>query len=549
MRHFTFVAAMILTAPAAAQTTAFVGVTVVPADRERVIENQTVIVRDRIVAMGPAAKIAVPPEAVRIDGAGKFLMPGIAEMHAHLPDDHQLPEAAEQMLALLVANGVTTARGVQGAPNQPALRDRVARGELLGPRLFVYGPALDGSTVKTPEDGVRLVGEYHRAGYDGLKIHEGLNLATYQAIVREAKKLKMPFAGHVPNEVGLRRALAAGQKSIEHLDGFLEALGGDDVAAEGPGRTQVSVTSYVALGSVDEKKLADLVAATKRAGAVVTPTMAIWRTLFGDLDLAALRQLPELQYLDPRQAEGSLKYGEARLKKLPPAEALQKLARLRNATLAALAKAHLVVMGSDAPQVFSVPGFSLRHETEAMVKAGLTPWQVVEAGTVAVARYFGVEKDSGTVAVGKRADLILADANPLADVANIFRTSGVMVNGRWLPRAELDAKLAEIARGLRYPSAAEIKDLPIPTAEAAALTGSYSFKGDKISVALVNGALMLTAHDPKGDRTLRLRSQGGGVYLMPEVKAKVSFELRDGRAVALIANQGGGQIKALRIAP
>ena len=127
-------------------------------------------------------------------------------------------------MKLFVASGVTTVRGVLGAPNQLAMRDRIRKGELLGPQLFVYGPPLHGDPVKTPEVGVQKVKEFKQAGYDGIKIQEGLSLDSYQAIAREAKRLRFPFGGHVPNDVGLERALAAGQKSIEHLDGYLEAL-------------------------------------------------------------------------------------------------------------------------------------------------------------------------------------------------------------------------------------------------------------------------------------------------------------------------------------
>jgi hypothetical protein len=121
--------------------------------------------------------------------------------------------------------------GVQGASQQPGLPDRIARGELLGPRLFVFGPQFWGKEI-TPEEGARRVREYKQAGFDGLKVSEELTLATYQAIARAARQEKMPLAGHVPNAVGLERALAAGQKSIEHLDGYVEALAGDDLAAK-----------------------------------------------------------------------------------------------------------------------------------------------------------------------------------------------------------------------------------------------------------------------------------------------------------------------------
>jgi imidazolonepropionase-like amidohydrolase len=543
-----------VTAPAGSRTavneakvTAFVAVTVVPCDRKRVIEDQTVLVRDaRIVEIGPSAKVAVPPNATRVDGRGKYLMPGIAEMHAHLPDPN-FPEENSQ-LQLYVANGVTTVRGVWGAPNHLVLRDRIERGELLGPRLFVYGPAMNGRSTPTPEVGTAQVREYEQAGYDGLKIHEGLSLATFEAIARAAKQAGIPFAGHVPNDVGVERALAAGQRSIEHLDGYVEALEGSEPqkaqgAAE-PSKTPVGLDSSVALDRIDEKRIAALVTATRRAGAVVVPTMVVWRTLFGDAKLASLRELPELAYVPATDVEQWVNEKTEEDEHAPPQEQLRKLMALRDRLLKAFADAGLVMLGSDAPQSFSVPGFSLRNEMRAMVEAGMTPWQVVEAATVAPARFLGREAEFGTVEVGKRADLILVDGNPLDDVANVFRSSGVMLRGRWLLKSELDAMLAEVARGAR----AGVKDLAVPEEEARRLAGLYEIPKMhlKIEVELDKGALFLLAPGPKRTRKLRLRSQGDGSYRVLEIATKVTFEIQGGRSVAMVISQRGSTIQAER---
>jgi hypothetical protein len=550
------VAAGVLGMPVAAVgqgSTAFLGVSVVRVDgKPRVLPDQTVVVRaGRIVAAGPAASTKLPAGVIRVDGKGKFLMPGIAEMHGHLPGDDAPPEVGEQWMKLFVANGVTTVRGVLGAGNQLGMRERIRKGELLGPQLFVYGPPLHGDLVKTPEVGVQKVKEFKQAGYDGIKIQEGLSLDSYQAIAREAKRLRFPFGGHVPNDVGLERALAAGQQSIEHLDGYLEALAppGSPSATE-PGKGPFINGRSPALDHLDEGRIPALVAATRKARAMVVPTMSLWKTLMVGAPLAELQKRPELVYFAPRVVDDWIRAQREAEKDPPPADRVRKLLTLRDRVLVALAaEPDLVMLGSDSPQRFSVPGFSLHHEVRAMVQAGMTPAQIVYAGTLAPARYLGKEKDFGTVQVGKRADLILAEANPLDDPANMFRTAGVVVNGRWLPRRELDGMLVEIENALRFPPAAEIKDLPIPTGEAAALAGRYSHEKIDVTVASKDGKLTLTAHDPKGDRTERMRSQGGGVYLIPEVKAKIQFEMKDGRAAALIGSQGGAQFRAARVGP
>jgi imidazolonepropionase-like amidohydrolase len=528
------------------KVTAFVGVTVVPCDRNRLIEDQTVLVRDaRIVDIGPSAKVSVPAGAMRVEGRGKFLMPGIVEMHGHLPDPN-FPEENSQ-LPLYVANGVTTVRGVWGAPNHLVLRDRIDRGELIGPRLVVYGPAMTGQSTPTPEVGTAQVREYKSAGYDGLKIHEGLSLATFEAIARAAKQVDMPFAGHVPNDVGVERALLAGQKSIEHLDGYVEAFERSDPQKDGaaePAKTPVGLGSSVVLDRIDESRIPALIDATRRAGAVVVPTMVVWRTLFGDAKLASLRTLPELAYVPATDIEQWVEEKTQGDEHAPPESQLRRLMALRDRLLKQFADAGLVVLGSDAPQSFSVPGFSLRNEMQVMVKAGMTPWQVLEAATIAPARFFGREKEFGTIELGKRADLILADGNPLDDVANVFRSSGVMLRGRWLPRSELDAMLAEVARA----AAAGVKDLAVSDEEARRLAGSYEIPKLRLKIQIESekGALFVVAPSPKGARRLRLRSQGDGSYRVLEIAAKVTFEIHEGRAVAMILSQRGAELRAER---
>ncbi|MGH7700482.1 MAG: amidohydrolase family protein, partial [Gemmatimonadales bacterium] len=316
---------------------------------------------------------------------------------------------------------------MQGHPAALALRDRIARGDLLGPRLWVAGPQLSGNAVPSVADARRLVPEQKAAGYDLLKIQEGLSRAVYDTIAATAKRLGISFAGHVPNDVGLLRALAAGQKSIDHLDNYVETLGGPD--------------------SADAGRIDALVAATRTAGAWAVPTMALWETfLVGQPD--TLAALPELRYVPSQwRANWARQLGNMRSNN-PDVEAGGRVAGLRRQILKALAQGGVrIVLGTDSPQIFSVPGFSIHREVRVMRAAGLTPFQILESGTRRVAEYFGAEDDFGTVSAGRRADLILLEANPLEDVGNVGRRAGVMVAGRWLPEAEIQARLARIAEG------------------------------------------------------------------------------------------------------
>jgi imidazolonepropionase-like amidohydrolase len=400
---------------------AFVDVTVLPMDGERVLEHQTVIVRDgRIVDMGAAAGVRVPDGATRVAGAGKYLMPGLTEMHGHLPNPGAANAPAgivETVLFLYVANGVTSVRGMQGNRGHLELRDRIARGEVLGPRLWVPGPALTGNSAPAPADGRRAVEQQHAAGVDHLKIHEGLSGETYDTIVATAKRLGLEFGGHVPNAVGVRRALAAGQKSIDHLDNY-----GDELEA-------------------DSTALPELVRATRAAGTWTVPTMALWEVFLRAEPVESLLARPELRYV-PQQWVANWRQAVAGN---PPAVGRGTIV-LRRRILRALRDAGAdIALGTDSPQLFSVPGFSIHREMRVMREVGFTPFEVLAAGTRNVARYYRSETDFGTVAPGRRADLLLLEANPLTDLDNVAHRAGVMVAGRWIPEAEIQARLAQIA--------------------------------------------------------------------------------------------------------
>jgi len=408
---------------------AFVDVNVIPMNRDGVLDRQTVIVRgNRIAEIGPAAQVRVPSVAVTVDGRGKYLMPGFAEMHGHFPNPNAGPELTETVFFLYVANGVTTVRGMQGNVAHLELKARIARGELLGPRLWVPGPALGGNAAPTPEAGRRLVEEQQAAGFDHLKIQEGLARETYDTIVATAKRLGIRFAGHVPDAVGVYHVLESGQASIDHLDNYVETVGGPD--------------------SADDRRIAQVVAATCAAHAWTIPTLALWETFLGTEDSAALAARPELRYVPQAwRANWAQQLSQMRRNAQPAEKRLITLA-LRRRILKALQTAGCpIAFGTDSPQLYSVPGFSIHREMRSMTAAGLTPQQILSEGTRQVARYFGAEQEFGSVAAGQRADLLLLTGNPLSDLANVARRAGVMVNGRWLPETEIQARLERIAAG------------------------------------------------------------------------------------------------------
>jgi imidazolonepropionase-like amidohydrolase len=440
MRHAlrtlsSFVVLASIASPCAArsqepQAIAFVGASVIPMDRERVLENHTVIVRgDRIVEVGPAASVRVPAGAQRVEARGKFIIPGLAEMHGHVPPPNAPAQLIENTLFLYVANGITTVRGMLGAPGQLELRERTRRGEVIGPTLYLAGPSFNGNSVNAPEQAAQMVREQKAAGWDLLKVHPGLTREEFDAMARTAKEVGIDFAGHVPQEVGLLHALEMGQRTFDHLDGYMEYLNG----GEGP---------------IPEERLRDAARRTKAANAWVVPTMVLWETLMGVPELEELTAFPELRYMPENTVTQWTNAHRNRLANPQVNRATGRtMAENRKRLLDVMQEEGVgILMGTDAPQQFSVPGFSLHREMALMVEAGMTPYEVLTSGTLAVGRYFADKDRFGTIAAGQRADFLLLDANPLTDIGNVARSSGVMVRGRWLPKAELDRRLREIAR-------------------------------------------------------------------------------------------------------
>jgi imidazolonepropionase-like amidohydrolase len=427
------------------QAVAFINVNVVPMDGERIIEGQTVVIREgRISEIGPAAKVKVPADALRVEARGKYLMPGLAEMHGHMPHPNLGDKVANSFLLLFVANGVTTVRTMYGfANNSIPTRDKINRGETFGPKLYVAAPAMTGQSVHSPEEGEKLVRQYKQDGYDLLKIHEGLSLATYDKIVATANQVGLPYGGHIPNDVGLLHALKSKQSSVEHLDGYLEALEADN----SPIRNADPMTrAQKLIYNLDDKKIATLVAATREAEAWNVPTMVLMQTAYSTESAESLGSRPGLKYMPQGMVNQWMQQRTNHLKQGGDAEAGARAIEMRNRVLKALSDGGAKIMlGSDAPQLFSVLGFSLHREMQVMVKAGMTPYQVLESGTRNPAIYLKAEKEFGTVTVGKRADLILVDDNPLKDVTNVAKRAGVMVRGRWLPESELRKMLDELA--------------------------------------------------------------------------------------------------------
>jgi imidazolonepropionase-like amidohydrolase len=375
---------------APAGVTAFVDVAVVPMDTERVLPGQTVLVEGgRITALGPASQVKVPAGAVRVDGRGKYLMPGLADMHTHLimalrtnQDDADL----ERRMLFFVATGVTTIRNLDHQTPKKAgerilrLRARAAAGKIVSPQIYTssawraYGAA-DNAKL---EDIAPAVAAYKAAGYDFLKIYSWDKDAVFDSLMAATRRVGLPVVGHIPTGVSVRRALAAGMRSFEHNYGYFDK-------SPGGAKFEPEVTT---------EELATL---TKNAGTWNCPTYFWWH---------------------------------------PDRGRINKVLQDAGAGL---------LLGTDALSNDASYLPKVHEHLAALVQhAQLTPYQALVTGTRNVAQYFGTLDSTGAVAVGKRADLVLLAGNPLEDIKNTAQQAGVMLGGRWLSREELDRRMAEM---------------------------------------------------------------------------------------------------------
>jgi imidazolonepropionase-like amidohydrolase len=373
-------------------------------------------------------------------------------MHVHTFSDSDL--------TLFLAAGVTTIRNMFGSEQHLAWRAEIARGERLGPTIVTAGPIIDGdppiwpgsAVLAGPDDADRIVAEQKAKGYDFLKPYSRLSREAYEALAAAAQHHGMVMAGHVPGSVKLAGVLAAKQKSIEHLDGWLFALVADGVKI--PDDAPNMAKLHMALSRLDASKLPGLVARTVSAGTWNCPTLVVLDRIAALDDLAALKQRVHwldkvaqaiVTMWDPRQ--------DFRFKSMTAADyaAMHEANAWRAKIVAALAAAKApLLVGTDTGNPFVVPGAALHEEIELMVAAGVPRAQVLRAATAGAAEYLGTPHQSGVIEVGARADLLLVATDPLQAPLPLV-PDGVMVRGKWLAHDELEVKLAEIARRAAAP--------------------------------------------------------------------------------------------------
>lgn len=421
----------------------FTNVSVIPMTSETVLDNQTLVVKNGIIT-GIGTKLKYGKDALVIDAKGKYLMPGLAEMHAHVPPTDDL-QAIKDVLLLFTANGVTSIRSMLGHPLHLEVRSKIKSGEILGPRLYTSGPSFSGASVKTPEEGIEKVRSQKKAGYDFMKMHPGITRNNFEAIVKNAKEENMPFAGHVSFGVGVWRSAEAGYATIDHLDGIIEAMMPRlDTLTE----AEAGLFGLYVGHNADVSRLDKILKTIKDNHVWIVPTQTLaehWQS--PNRTSENLLSWPEMKYMDKSTLNGWARSKDNTMKSPQyKAESVLRFIDIRRRIIRECHRQGVgLLLGSDAPQVFSVPGFSLKHELNYLVQSGLTPYEALQTGTVNIGKFFKND-NLGIIKTGALADLVLLDANPLKDINAVGAVQGVMLDGRWLSKTEIDEMLKKLVK-------------------------------------------------------------------------------------------------------
>ncbi len=443
----------------------FTNVTVIDATGAPAQPDMTVIIEnDRIQAVGEtdATPIAQGPSVKIIDASGKFLIPGLWDMHTHLAYPKALPGGRDSFLPMLIALGITGVRDMGGDLDLLVQwREEISAGKLIGPRIIASGPMLDGPNPPFPEsigipdptEARRVVQELKQQGADFIKVQSLIPREAYFAVLEEARRQDMAVAGHVPNKVTAAEVAEGGQRSIEHSFGLLRGSSTEEAALT---NELTVVDLYLSakkavlqrvLNSYSPQKAKTLFARIASSGTWYCPTF-VWIRGAWHLDENSFPKDPRLQYIPPETFRTWGEMKERRMKDRSDEDIAmgKEFFRRQFELTQSLHEAGVrFLAGTDTPVPYTFPGYSLHEELVLLVEAGLTPLEALQAATRNPAEYFEQLDQLGTVEAGKLADLVLLDANPIADIRNTQKISAVVVAGKLYSHDALQALLAGAA--------------------------------------------------------------------------------------------------------
>ena len=453
-------------------TIAITHATVIDATGASPQPNSTILIdHEKISAMGPDSSLEIPSGAQVIDATGKYLIPGLADMHIHLTGAGEPSGSREFIFPLLIANGITTVRDMGGDVAQlKKLRKEINSGDQIGPQIFFTGPYLDGNppyfqpsiVVVTPAEADAAVHKLKSEGVDFIKVQSGLKPDAYFAIAEAAHKENIRFVGHVPDSISPAQASDAGQSSIEHLTGILLACSSRETELrqqqlnppprkETPRQTSLRQRAWqqAVLDTYSREKAQQLYAKLLANHTWQVPTLPLLIELAYLTPATDRANDPNLKYI-PQNLQKNWKQGRAESLANKTSGDFQLRAKLVEASLKAVGDMHAagipMMAGTDSTAPNLVPGFALHDSIADLVHAGLTPMQALQAATSKPAEFLNRSNEQGTIAPGQRADLVLLDANPLDDIHNTQKIRTVILKGKYLDRAALDALLNHAAQ-------------------------------------------------------------------------------------------------------
>lgn len=437
---------------------AIVNVSVIPMTSDTILQARTVIVEKDVIKSILRSDKKVPKGYVTVNGTGKYLIPGLFDMHAHFYyEQGENRNTCEEELKLMLANGLTTVRIQCGDPVYLEARENVRSGKWQGPNLFISSPQLVGSwpwggkvfgaVCTTPEEGAQAVKKFSVAGYDEIKITFMLKKDVFEAVNKTANEFGIKVTGHVGPLVKLPTALKWRQQN-EHMDEFIDMLLPDTTLNHGQSVSDMNIwrkNAWETVPHLDESRIQDLVRMVRESNVYVTPTNYFFFSFFGrTIDEATATTSPQWQFVPGLMKADAAKVREHYLKNLPPLESRDRYVSLRQHITNELWKAGVKLMaGSDSPQWYSATGFTLHNELETFVECGLSPYAALETATINPATYLGIEKQVGTIQSGKKANLILLDLDPLENISNTRQISGVFINGKFFDKAAVEKLLSE----------------------------------------------------------------------------------------------------------
>lgn len=415
---------------------AFINVNLIPMDSERIVANQTVIVRNgKITEIGPDGEVTIPTRALKIDGRGKYLLPGLVDAHVHLRGSRA---TTIEMLDLFVANGVTTVVNLYGTPEHLELRAKSARGEMRAPQIYTSGPFISDATdaSPTPDEVESAIVEQKREGYDLIKTHGDFTREAYRRLFVVARREGLRVIGHATRNLGVEPMIEEKLDAVAHAEEYIYAYFFHKQRRVGVWE-KLSQNARRRVMDEQAARIPQLAEATARAGTWVVPTLAVYKGIGLQVkDIASALARPEIN-LVPREIgyywEPDRNHYVRRFRGEDNVDYFARQYELLLKLIKGFRDAGVKMMaGTDTPVPVMVPGYSLHDELEEMVAAGLTPYEALRAATANTAEFLGAAGKFGTITVGGQADLLLIDGNPLTGISATRRRAGVMLRGQWL---------------------------------------------------------------------------------------------------------------------